>query len=320
MTTVRHPGRVPRAVIVVGASRSGTSVVAHGLETLGVDLGARLRHPSWRNPRGFFEDRALLNLSARLRRTLGLGPHSVSLIDPERWNDPRLSPLKRQAMALLREGFDGRALWGFKDGRTLRLLPFWRDVFDRLDLDVRYVLVIRNPLSVAASRLRIESGKPVSRRFTPELLWLVYVVPYFRCLAERPLVVVDYDRMMARPVHELARIAAGLGLAFPGADAAPVRAFADEFLSSSLRHSEYDDNDLVRRARFPAITLGAYRWLRRLATDDATPDDRALDDDWRRYESVLQGMADDLRRIDARNRALRGVRINPGAILRRLAG
>ncbi|MFQ5784520.1 MAG: sulfotransferase family protein [Alphaproteobacteria bacterium] len=316
-------GPARRTIVVVGASRSGTSVAARALKTLGVDLGDRLRKPSWRNPRGFYEHRGLLDLSARLRRSVGLGPHSVALIEPERWRRPKVQALGQEAAEIIRRHFGASPLWGFKDGRTLRMLPFWEEVFATLGLDVHYLLAVRNPLSVAWSRLRLEDRKPFTRRLTREhweLLWLVYVVPYFRRLGTRPLVVVDYDRIMAAPEAELDRIARALKLPPPTPADASVREFADGFLSARLRHSRFTVEDLARDAHFSSLTPSAYRWLRRLASDEIGADEPTLWREWRDLEAELGELAPLLGDIDRRNRGLHGVRFNPGALLHRLAG
>lgn len=38
---------------------------------------------------------------------------------------------------------------GLQYGLTLRMLPFWESVFRDLDVDARYAVALRNPLSVA---------------------------------------------------------------------------------------------------------------------------------------------------------------------------
>ena len=44
-------------IVVAGMHRSGTSLVAGYLQSLGVDMGARLLAADHANPRGYFEDR-----------------------------------------------------------------------------------------------------------------------------------------------------------------------------------------------------------------------------------------------------------------------
>ena len=62
-----------RAVIVLGMHRSGTSAVTRGLECIGAHLGDDLLPPSEaENPRGFYEDVPLLELSEQVLETLSL--------------------------------------------------------------------------------------------------------------------------------------------------------------------------------------------------------------------------------------------------------
>ena len=86
-------------------------------------------------------------------------------------------------------------LWGFKDPRTIRLLPFWHSVLRRLEVDECYLVVIRNPRSVANSLSRRHGMDGI----TAHLLWLVYIVPYLSKIANRPFIVADYDLVMADP-------------------------------------------------------------------------------------------------------------------------
>ena len=55
-------------------------------------------------------------------------------------------------------------------------------VFHSLDLDVRYVLAVRNPLSVARSRAKLNPQRGTQEK--SDLEWLVNVVPYFREVRE----------------------------------------------------------------------------------------------------------------------------------------
>ena len=67
--------------------------------------------------------------------------------------------------------------------------------YARLEVDECYLLVIRNPRSVANSLIRRHGMDAV----TAHLLWLVYVVPNLSKIANRPFVVTDYDMVMADP-------------------------------------------------------------------------------------------------------------------------
>lgn len=313
-------GTARRAIVVVGAGRSGTSTIARGLQALGVDLGTHLRQASWRNPRGFFEDEELLAISRRLRSHLGLGPKSVALVAPEAYHAPEVLSLQREAADVLRRRFAGLPLWGFKDGRTLRMLPFWEPVFAALEAELRFVVAVRNPLSVVRSRVRIQERKWLAPRLPPEraeLMWLANVVPYFRRLAAHRFVAVEYDALLADPAGQIQRMAGALGLPAPAPEA--LRAYAGSFLAPDLRHSRFGPDDVARLVHYPRLTAPAYGWLRALASDEASSDDPALWRHWRELEGALADMAPALREADRSYRRLRDYRLRLPAFVGRAA-
>lgn len=142
-------------------------------------------------------------------------------------------------------------------------------VFHSLDLDVRYVMAVRNPISVARSRAKLDPYRGTQEQ--SDLEWLVNVVPYFREVKERPFVVVDYDLVMAAHGVQLERIAIALDLPITAATKAAIQACADQFLKPDLRHSHFTNEDLDKNPRVNRLTRDAYRWLYRLATDEVDP-------------------------------------------------
>ena len=199
------------AVVVLGAGRSGTSAIARGVQALGVDLGDRLRGPGGKNPTGFFEDSELLAFNKRrLKPALGIRGHTLRLIADAEWQTPELLALRRDAVELVRRRFSASPLWGYKYARTLRFLPFWLGVYRELGLDARFVMALRNPLSVGRSRTQLDAQR--GRATWTGLEWLVNVVPFFRELRGHALVVVDYDALIDAPAAQLWRIAHRLEL------------------------------------------------------------------------------------------------------------
>ena len=119
-----------------------------------------------------------------------------------------LAGIKLMATELLREKMKLATLIAIKDPRMPILLPFWQDIIKELCIDVSYVIVIRNPLSVANSlkvRDNIEKEKSC-------YLWLKHVLPSILETIDSRRIVVDYDNMMEQPRVELTRIAEALGL------------------------------------------------------------------------------------------------------------
>jgi hypothetical protein len=285
--------------IVVGAGRSGTSAMTRGLGALGIELGDKLKPAGRKNAKGFFEDRDILDINYRLHDLVGLRRNgsSLRLLDDPLAHEGTAA-LRAEAVATLRRRFGDAPLWGCKCIGMMRLLPFWEAVFADLDADVRYVVAIRNPMNVAGSRKKTDYFRGFQEK--SDLEWLVHVVPHFGRVAARPHVVVDYDRLMAAPDRELSRIATGHGLAVDEARAAGIRAYADEFLSDSLRHNRLDDDSLAE-SQVNALTWRAYTHLRALARDER-PDPTA----WARIDDALRMMAPALLHIDRLEDELRG--------------
>jgi hypothetical protein len=254
-----------RAVLVLGMHRSGTSAIARGLQMLGVYLGNDFLGAKPDNPTGYWEDRNIYEINERLLAVLGLKWEDIALIDDARWHEPEVEALVAEAVEYLRSHFLSHPLWGFKDPRTIRLLPFWQSVLRRLDVDESYLVVLRNPRSVASSLFQRQGMIPV----TAHLLWLVYMVPNLGKIANRSFVVSDYDMVMAKPRRQLERIARCLELPL---EETGIEQFASAFLDPALRHSYFDVSDLELNLNVPLLAREAFLWLHRLATD-RTPRD-----------------------------------------------
>jgi hypothetical protein len=164
------------AVCIVGMHRSGTSAVARALNLLGLYLGEpesmMEAHPT-DNPTGYWEVRSLEVLQQRLLLGAGIDDLSAEPL-PRDWRDRQSTA---EAAAGIREVverlFGSRSLWGFKDPRTSILLPVWQEILGAMDFDMRYVIVLRNPLHVAASLGR-RSGIEDTRAF--QLTWHYYML------------------------------------------------------------------------------------------------------------------------------------------------
>ncbi len=255
-----------RIVAVIGMHRSGTSVVTRGLRVLGVDLGERLMPASpGINEKGFWEDLDLHALSEALLGHLGRTWHDTVPIPEEALTGSGAAPFASRAAELLRAKMAAAPLFGFKDPRTARLLPFWKRVFETLGVEASYVIALRHPMSVADS-LAARNGFAAGESHR---LWLQHMAASLQGSAGRPRVVVSYDRLMDDPAGQLQRIADMLGLAFD-AGSAEFAEYAGEFLDDRLRHWRH-----AAGRPFPAVLAAeadaAYRQLERLAAAGQPP-------------------------------------------------
>jgi hypothetical protein len=252
--------------------------------SLGIYLGDDFVEVQPDNPTGYWEDRHLQDFNERVLTALGLKWESVAFLKDSRWEEPEIEAIRMEAIEYIRANFLAQPLWGFKDPRTLRLLPFWSPVFQRLGLEDAYVMVIRNPLSVAQSLIARQSD--VFDAAMAHSLWLVHTVTYFSRIAQKPFIVIDYDLFMDDPRRQLERI--GRALEIPQADArlGDIEDFVANFIDPELRHSQFGrlDRDFV--PHLSILVQKAYLCLRRLATDRIGPDRSQYWSEWQQIEAA----------------------------------
>jgi hypothetical protein len=266
--------------------RSGTSALARGLQMLGVYLGNNFLDTRPDNPTGYWEDKNIYELNERLLAALGLKWEEVALIDDTLWYRPQVETLRTEAIEYLRSQFVSHPLWGFKDPRTIRLLPFWQSALRRLEVDECYLVVVRNPRSVALSLLKRHGMDEITAHF----LWLVYMVPYLSEIAGKPFIVADYDMVMADPRQQIERIARGLKIPLNESSTAAIEQFAGDFLDPNLRHSFFKESDFDTNPRLRPLTREAYLWLRRIAEDRIATDSPPFWSAWESSRQTLQGL------------------------------
>jgi hypothetical protein len=296
-------------VTILGVGRSGTSAITRGMQAIGIDLGNNLRPGSGKNPTGFFEDNDFLKISRRLKRTLGVRADSVRLLDEREYDLPLVKQIEDDCVAMIKRRFSASPIWGYKYARTSRFLPFFERVFERCGVEPRYVFAVRNPLSVAKSRARLEPQRGTQEQ--SDLEWLTNVVPYFERARGKTCVFVDYDNVMADPARELERMARGLGLPVDDKVRDEIRIYKDEYLKPGIRHSRFAIEDLDKSPNLNVLARDAHRWLWKLATDQTTFDDEELWKDWRRIAARMEDLRPVLDHCDRLTNMLRHAQMSP---------
>jgi len=180
------------------------------------------------------------------------------------------------------------------------------ELLPRMGIEPSFAFAYRNPLSVARSRERLSPFR--GRLEHNNLEWLVNVVPYFRRLRGYPLAVVDYDRLVTDPAAQMERLAERLALPLTTESRAGIDAFAREFLSRELRHTQFTDDDLERDERLHPLVRRAALLLSALARDEISVADPALWRQWQEIETELWSLAPLLRLIDHLQQELRRAR------------
>jgi len=287
--------RKNRVITVIGMHRSGTSIVTRGLMSLGVSLGDGPKSEAFDNPKGFWEDIDIVGINNRILKEFGMEWYSLNLIESYDWDKPGINALKLEAIELLRTRFGNYPIWGFKDPRTARLLPFWKSVFGHLGLEDNYIVVIRNPLSVARSLEVRNKFHPVKSH----LLWVEHYISAMSEILDKPAIVVEYDDILRDPVRQLNRIAIGLDIAVSSTIKASIEEFVSNFVSPELRHAVFHPDDIKLDRNVPKMTERLYELLCQAAHDEILLNEIRKEIEW--LEKELRSFGPVLRYLEDGN-------------------
>ena len=281
-----------KIVVVLGMHRSGTSAVTRGLQVIGIELGDRLMMPvKGDNDKGFWEDVDLNALNIEMLHAIDSDWFHLTAIDDIDLEILRKKGYVLRAAELLRQKMSNLTVFGFKDPRVAKLLPFWKSVFMHCELDVVYVLTLRNPLSVVNSLAKRENMEAAQTY----LLWLGYLIASLNGSASDKRVLVDYDCLLQSPDRELNRIAKCSELEI---DVAALKHYKNEFLDKSLRHTFYNLNDLLLDDLCPAIVSEVYAALLDVATERKKIDDKDLTEKIKQWSSEFERLRSPLKLVD----------------------
>ncbi len=234
--------------------RSGTSVIARGLEVCGVRLGNNLMPPdAGQNPKGFFEDLDICSLNEEMLTVLGRNWHDIVPIQPNEFERLYQADFFHRAVELLKKKSHNVPVFGFKDPRIARLLPFWKRVFDER-YNVSYVITLRNPFNVVNSLQKRNDFEREKSYF----LWLEHVLSSFIYTENCNRIIIDYDDILNDAENELRILAHKLNLTI---DPLALGTYITEFLDDNLRHSAGSSEDLLKDPACPSIVHGVYRLL-----------------------------------------------------------
>src|SRR5690606_13404800 len=218
-----------KLIVVLGMHRSGTSAITRALSVMGVELGDRLLPDAKDNEKGFWEDMDINSLNDEMLRAVDNGWLHLTPIESADLDHLRDAGYFLKAVQLLRKKTANTEIFGIKDPRLSRLLPFWHQVFQHCDLQPQYLLALRNPLSVAQSLQKRNHLDPKQSYF----LWIEHLLTCLPGVIEHKGLIVDYDRLMESAAPEIHRIAKHFNLPVIAEE---LQIYEQEFLDKNLRH------------------------------------------------------------------------------------
>ncbi|MEM1071119.1 MAG: hypothetical protein AAGG48_14175 [Planctomycetota bacterium] len=234
-------------LFVLGMHRSGTSATAGALCSAGISFGDNFIDKKPENPRGFFEDARINRRNSRLLAERGLSWYSIlpkkklhTLLACERSDD-----FIEDICQYLDETFP-EGIFAIKEPRCCLLLPLYNEVFERLGIRVR-ALVVRRDYDEVAMSLHRRDQIPRFYGFALANFYNQLIddgVPRFWNDSRE----LTYSRLLSDPEQEISSVLDWLGIAKDESKMEGVR----EFLDPALRHGDASQHSGIRRRVFLA--------------------------------------------------------------------
>jgi hypothetical protein len=232
--------------VVLGMHRSGTSLCSHILSAMGIDMADDIDAvPS--NAKGHWERLEIVQFHERILRLFNrdyFSPLHDFPLPAAWWADPRVCQIRREIVAFLASR-TGDGHFGFKDPRTVRLMPLWHQIFNDLKWAPKIVLCLRNPAHVARS-LKERDNLDLA---LGEYRWLVYMVDFFRYCGRFEVCAIEYDDWFRNPSGNFEKLRKLLGVEWQQSPA-DLDLVLSSIIDPALRHdgarSDVPQEPLVR--------------------------------------------------------------------------
>lgn len=220
----------PSLVFVLGPGRSGTSTMAGALSHSGYTVPQAIKGNET-NPSGFFEPRWVVNFHRRLLRatgvrTLDTNPDVLKRLQKVLTDQAIRDELRDWLAPRLEK--HGRLV--IKDPRMVWFRDLWVDAAERVDVDPRFVIMLRHPAEVSSSRTSYYNASEI-----PAVAgWINVALMTEKLTAGSARALVHYPNLTSDWRTELIRLRDDLGLRLtpaPEEEPHPV----DDFIDPRLR-------------------------------------------------------------------------------------
>lgn len=271
-------------VCVIGMHRSGTSAIARGLECLGLQMGNALIAPGDDNPKGYWEDKDVLEINKEILEVADVAWNDVRILPDSLFIEGPLNVYVDRAKKLLESRIKQYPNWGFKDPRTLRVLPYWLQAAQQADIGLKFVVALRHPYAVAES---LHKRNGISR-VRGQLMWGAYVLPFLSLIRKYPHVFISYDGLLHDPIINVNKMAEMLAL---GVDNKKLEIYVENFLSQSLKHHSEPPRESGLSKQVLPVTDELYHILMAMnKEDDANLWEHfaVRYEEYKRYQGVLE--------------------------------
>jgi hypothetical protein len=243
----------PKALLILGMHRSGTSAVTRAVNLLGAGIGKNILLPGQGNSEGFWEHYDAARLDHDLLQSFGRTWFDIRRL-PADWQQQAAS---REALegikAIIQRELAGHPLVAIKDPRMCLTAPLWIEGFEAAGFEVQCLLMVRDPREVVDS-LQAREQWPRAPIF---LLWAHYMMEAVLATRGHKRSLITYDQLLEDWRGTLRRVASELQLSWPS-DEASASSDIDAFLHARHRHHVAPADDEASGEGMPAFIAEFY--------------------------------------------------------------
>lgn len=228
-------------LLVFGMHRSGTSAFAGLLKEIGIPMG-KLKTGSFDNPKGFYENKKVVQFNDRILGLLGQSWSSTIAL-PDNWLQiEQIVALKEEIKIFLQTTFKSHQLFALKDPRFSLTLPLWKVIFLELGIDIKQFILVRHPYEVASSLYKRNHIVPAKGL----VLWMKYLVNAEFASRDNVRSFINYQDFLMDPVSIMNRA----GIKFK-VRTLQLEKIAKSFIDSKLRH--HHSQPVIKESLFGQI-------------------------------------------------------------------
>ncbi|WP_321277435.1 glycosyltransferase [Thiomicrorhabdus indica] len=242
-----------QVIFVLGMHRSGTSVLTGLLSRLGLKTGEHLLPPQEDNPKGFFEDSDFVAFNDKLLNQLALDWSSPLIISKGTLNKV-LDEYSAESKNLAKQKFLHQSINLVKDPRFSVLMPFWQKTLEKLDIECRFIWMIRSPSAVSHS---LSERNQIPAELS-ESIWRAYNFSIMSFLQNHECLLLNYEQLLEDPVGTCEKLSDYIHLGFTLDE---IKTRIDGFVEPTLCHDHSQSSESL------------YVSLRDLHGKNLTPDE-----------------------------------------------
>lgn len=254
-----------KAIIILGMHRSGTSATTGMLDCLGVTLGKKLYagHANI-NAKGYFEHSGIADNNEEALLAINSAWDDILPNDPDWWKRKELEHYAKKVEHYFQKDFSQATVWGVKDPRVCRLLPWWIDILNTYRINSKFLIVIRPPHEVYLS-LKKRDGFSLEKSY---LLWLLHYIDAEYWTRGLPRAFVTFESLVNDPVATFNKIEQMLDLRFPISPDQASNSLS-QFISKDLIHHNHSEQlkENIERSKLIQLAGDLHTHLANMAAD-----------------------------------------------------